>query len=614
MKKSLWMKWIHAIALSLVVTSLSQVNAQEKESLNTVDYVTQTGGKVDFGKTAMSAYTPAIRANMKQLYEDKFGLFVHFGPYAQLGGMWKGRRVAAEWIMKRGFIPVKEYEKHAAGLFRPEKFNAKQWVDIAEAAGMKFIVVTAKHHDGFAMYDSEHPYNLVDFAGFGRDILKELSVECARRDMNLGFYYSQSMDWHEEGGVGNDWDFEGVLKPQHKFDAYFAEKVVPQVEELTKNYGDIFMIWFDTPAQLDDEDCQLLMDTVAKNQPGALVNSRLGNGYGHFDVSIDNGMTPAVSTATWLPDLKVPWQTHESVTTGGWGYTTYGGENDRSGRYVEFIYSVSRIVCYGGVYLLNVGPRPDGTIPESQVNSLRAIGEWLEVNGESIYGADPSPLKFPPYAITSKPGKIYLHMKEIEDEQVELEGVLSQVTKAYCLADPEKSSLKVSQQGQLIRVDVPQKLRQDEVTVVVLEIADQVARVIDETLQQDDDGSIKMPVSRCEFAIRRISYNYESQTTIRWSENTKQGLIWTVNVTKPGTFKVISEDTGAKEYTYELLTADDSLVLDADENVGRMTRKSQDGTITIAKAGVQKIAVYPKNAIKRLRNYRFKGLELVPVE
>ena len=599
--------------LLVALVCLSPVHAQESRNTTTVDYVTETGKDVDFGKTAMSAYTPEIRANMKQLYEDKFGLFVHWGPYAQLGGVWKGEEITAEWIMKRGFIPIKDYEREAAGKFKPEKFDASAWVDIAENAGMKFIVVTAKHQDGFAMYDSDHPYNLVDFSGFGRDILKELSEECAERDMNLGFYYSQSQDWHEEGGVGNDWDFEGVLKPQHKFDAYFEEKVVPQVEELTQDYGDIFMIWFDTPAQLDDEKCQLLMDTVAKNQPGALVNSRLGNGYGHFDVSIDNGMTPSVSRATWLPDLKVPWQTHESVTQRGWGYTVYGGENDRSEDYADFIYSVSRIVCFGGVYLLNVGPRPDGTIPESQVNSLRAIGEWLEVNGESIYGADPSPLMFPPYAITSKPGKLYLHMKELEDEQVELEGVLSQVTNAYCLADPEKRSLKVNQKGELISVSVPEILRQERVTVVLLEIADQVALVVDETLQQKEYGIIKLPVSRCEFATRRTSYDYDTQLTHRWGENEKQGLIWTVNVTQPGTFKVISEDTGNNEFTYELFTADGSLLLDAKENVGQLTRKSHDGTIVIEKSGVQKIAVYPKDTIRRSR-YEFKGLELIPVQ
>lgn len=376
---------IYQSANTLVILCLFLVSCQNTQQDNTaVDYITKTSGDVDFGKTDASAYTPEIRENMKKLYEDKFGMFVHWGPYAQLEGMWNGKEVTGEWIMRRAFIPRKDYEREAAGKFTPEKFNASDWVDIAENAGMRFIVLTAKHHDGFAMYKSQHPYNLVDFAGFGRDVFKELSVECAKRDMNLGFYYSQSQDWHEKGGVGNHWDFESVLKPQEDFDAYFKEKVVVQVGELTKNYGNIFMVWFDTPAQMDDKKCQLMMDIVKENQPSALVNSRLGNGYGHFDVSIDNGKTPSVSKATWLPDLKVPWQTHESVTQRGWGYTKFGGENDRSEDYSDFIYSLCRIVGNGGVYLLNVAPRPDGTIPQSQANSLRAIGEWLEVNGEAI--------------------------------------------------------------------------------------------------------------------------------------------------------------------------------------------------------------------------------------
>lgn len=599
--------------LILMVISILLVNCKNnKENINNVDFITETSAKVDFGKTNADAYTPAIRSNMEKLYEDKIGMFVHWGPYAQLEGMWKGEKVSAEWIMKRGEISVKDYEEQAAGKFIPEKFNANDWIDIAEDAGMKFIVLTAKHHDGFAMYKSQNPYNLVDFAGYGRDVFKELSIECAKRDMNLGFYYSQSQDWHEKGGVGNDWDFEGVLKPQEDYDAYFKDKVAMQVEELTSNYGDIFMVWFDTPIQMDDEKSQLMMDIVAKNQPGALVNSRLGQGYGHFDVSIDNGTTPSVSKATWLPDLKVPWQTHESVTLGGWGYTSYGAENDRSEDYADFIYSLCRIVGNGGVYLLNVAPRPDGTIPESQANSLRAIGEWLEINGESIYGADPSPLKFPPYAITSKPGKVYLHLKELEDEQVELNGVLSEVTNAYCLSDPNKKPLAVSQEGDRILVNVPENLRQPKVTVVVLEMADEVIRVVDETLQQKKDGSIKLPVAKCEFAIRRISYDYDTQMTHRWGENTKQGLIWTVNVAQPGVFKVISEDTGNSEYTYELFTEDDSLILDAIGDVGQLTKKSHDGTITIEKPGVQKIVAYPKNAVRKSK-YEFKGLELVPV-
>ena len=598
----------------ILVSFLLQGCGQKNQQSSNIDYITNTSGEVDFGKTDPSAYTGEIRANMKKLYEDKFGLFVHFGPYAQLEGVWDGKEVSAEWIMRRGFIPVKEYEKQAAGKFMPENFSAKDWVDIAENAGMKFIVVTAKHHDGFAMYNSAHPYNLVDFAGFGRDILQELSLECSQRDMNLGFYYSQSQDWHEEGGVGNHWDFEGVTKPQDKFDTYFNEKAVMQVKELCSNYGDIFMIWFDTPAQMDDDKCRLMMDIVKENQPAALVNSRLGNGYGHFDVSIDNGKTPSVSTAAWLPDLKIPWQTHESVTQNGWGYTSYGGEMDRSEEYTDFIYSLCRIVGNGGVYLLNVGPRPDGTIPPSQVNSLRAIGEWLEINGESIYGADPGPLKFPPFAITSKPGKIYLHVKEPAQEQVELKGILSKVRNAYCLADKSKQSLAFRQNKENLSISIPEELRQPRITVVVLEIADNEARVIDETLQQLSNGVIQLPVEKCEFATRRTSYDYEEKVTQRWGENSKQGLIWTVNVTSPGDFRVISEDNGENRLQYNIVASGDTLLLNAKGEIDVMSKKEHEGTIHISQSGDQTILVYPKVRAEVSRRYKFKGLELIPIQ
>ncbi len=617
MKKLNIDKMLNKTLLFLTVLSLFQLGCQNKKNVDeTIDYVTETVGDVDFGKTKMLDYTPEIRENMKQLYEDKFGMFVHFGPYAQLAGDWKGKKGAAEWIMRRSFIPVAEYEKEAAGKFRPEKFNAKEWVDIAENAGMKFIVLTAKHHDGFAMYKSKHPYNLVDFTGFNRDILKELAEECKERDMKLGFYYSQDQDWHEKGGAGNDWDFGSVIKPADEFDAYFKEKAVMQIQELTTNYGDIFMVWFDTPFQITDEQSQMMMDVVKENQPGALVNARLGNGYGHFDVSIDNGTTPSVSKSTWLPDLKVPWQTHESVTKDGWGYTSRGAELDRSEDYSDFIYSLCRIVGNGGVYLLNVAPRPDGTIPESQVNSINAIGEWLKVNGEAIYGADPSPLKFPPYAITSKPGKVYLHVKDWEDNQIALNGLLSKVSNAYCLSDASKQPMTFTQKNEKLTVTVPKTLKQPRVTVVVLEIEDKEAKVIDEKIQQDKDGSIKLPVSKCEFAIRRISYDYDKQVTVRWGENTKQGLIWTVNITQPGTFKVISEDNGNEDFIYTLVTPKNSLDLNAKGTIGKMTKKKQEGSIQLDQAGIYQIKVYPKVITTKAtkQSYMFKGLELVPLK
>ncbi|WP_158973979.1 alpha-L-fucosidase [Cellulophaga sp. L1A9] len=616
-RNSMFSKWkLVAIGAFCFFQSSCQNRPSKETEDATIDYVTETVGDVDFGKTNMSAYTPEIRENMKELYDDKFGLFVHFGPYAQLAGEWQGKKGAAEWIMRRSFIPVSEYEKEAAGKFKPEKFNAKEWVDIAENAGMKFIVLTAKHHDGFAMYKSKNPYNLFDFTGFNRDILKELAEECKERGMKLGFYYSQDQDWHEKGGAGNDWDFGTVIKPEDEFDAYFKEKAVMQIKELTTNYGDIFMVWFDTPFQITDEQSQMMMDAVKENQPGALVNARLGNGYGHFDVSIDNGTTPSVSKATWLTDLKVPWQTHESVTKDGWGYTTRGAELDRSGDYSDFIYSLCRIVGNGGVYLLNVGPRPDGTIPESQVNSINAIGEWLKVNGEAIYGADPSPLKFPPFAITSKPGKVYLHIQNLKENQVELKGILSKVNKAYVLADTSKQPLTFSQENEKISVTIPEELQQPRVTVIVLEIEDNEAKIVDETIQQEADGTIKLPVSKCEFSIRRISYDYDEQVTHRWGENTKQGLLWTVNVKKPGTYKVISEDSGNDGFVYYLSTSNDTITLNSKGVIGKLTKKQQTGTIKIEEAGVHKFTVYPKVPASKATkgSYKFKGLELVPVE
>ena len=613
-KKMMYPRFKITVIAIICLFQLSCKDKQTKEVENSsVDFVTETVGDVDFGKTEMSEYTPEIRANMKELYEDKFGLFVHFGPYAQLAGEWEGKNAAAEWIMKRSSIPVEVYEKEAAGKLKPEKFNAKEWVDIAENAGMKFIVLTAKHHDGFAMYKSKNPYNLYDLAGFNRDILKELAEECKKRGMKLGFYYSQDQDWHERGGSGNDWDFDSIIKPADEFDAYFKEKAVMQINELTTNYGDIFMVWFDTPFQSTDQQSQMMMDVVKENQPGALVNARLGNGYGHFDVSIDNGTTPSVSKATWLSDLKVPWQTHKSVTTFGWGYTKRGAEVDRSKIYTDYIYSFCRIVGNGGVYLLNVAPRPDGTIPESQINSINAIGDWLKVNGEAIYGADPSPLTFPPYAITSKPGKVYLHLKDIEDNQAQLTGLLSKVNKAYVLSDTSKQALKFNQEREHLSVTIPSELKQPRVTVVVLEIEDKEAKVIDETLQQQDDGIIKLPVSKCEFAIRRISYDYAKQVTHRWGENTKQGLIWTVNVKQPGTFKVISEDNGNDGIIYTLKTEKEALDLNAKGVKGELTKKQQEGSITIERAGIHRFTVYPKVPASRGR-YEFKGLELVPIQ
>ena len=576
----------------------------------TEDFVRATAPEISFGKTPAEAYTPEIRENMKKLYHDKIGLFVHFGPYAQLEGIWNGKQVAAEWIMNKATIPVAEYEREAASKFNPYRFNADEWVAVAKRAGMGFMVVTSKHHDGFAMFKSEHPYNLVDFTEFKRDLIGELAVASKKGDIGFGVYYSQSQDWHEEGAAGNIWDFPKNL-PQESFDAYFNSKVMTQVTELATHYDDLFMFWFDTPSRMKDSQCELLMDIIKKDQPATLVNSRIGNGYGHFDTSLDGGKTPNVNKVSWLPDLKVPWQTHSSVA-GSWGYTRWSANKDRSDDYVHFIYDLCNIVSHGGVELLNVAPGPDGTIPQAQVESLTAIGDWLKVNGESIYDADPSPYIFPPFAITSKPGKLYLHLKPDAAKAVKLNGLLSKVKNAYCLADTDRKALSFEQNDGELRLQLPRKLVQPHVTVVVLEIDGKDARVADETLVPGSDGTIELPVAKCEYGILRIGYDYKRQVTVRWGENIKQGLIWTVRIDKPlGKYKLISEQTGDTTLQYAVTVLDQSVMVDA-TGPEKMSRKEASGVITIDKPGTFTIKAEPV-ITTRNKQYALKGLTLVPV-
>lgn len=573
------------------------------------DFVRATSRGADFGKTSIDAYTPEIRENMKQLYHDKIGLFVHFGPYAQLEGMWEGKRVSAEWIMKRAPISIPDYEREAARKLNPVNFNAKDWVEVARKGGMNFMVVTSKHHDGFAMFDSEHPYNIVDFGPFGRDLIGELSDACNEDGMGFGVYYSQSQDWHEKGGVGNDWDYSKPTKEE--FNAYFEKKVIPQVRELAAQYDDLFMFWFDTPVRLQGSQCQTLMDLIAEGQPQALVNSRLGQGYGHFDVSLDGGKFPSVNKKAWLSDLKVPWQTHGSVS-GGWGYTSYAAHRDQSSTYTKRIYTLCDIVSKGGVYLLNVAPAPDGRIPKEQITTISVLGDWLKKNGESIYNADPSPYTFPPFAITSKPGKLYLHIKEADEGIVKLDGLLTKVNKAFVLTDSEKRPLEFRQSKESFELDLPSEGLEPRVTVVVLEMDEEQARVADETIRPRADGSISLPVSNCEYEIARIGYDYEKKVTVRWGENVKQGLIWTLRIEKPlGACKVFAEQTGDETLTYELSVGEQRLLLDA-KGPEEMSRKEATGTITFDQPGTYTITVRPVVTTKN-KDYELNGLTLVPV-
>lgn len=387
--------------------------------------------------------------------EAKFGMFIHWGLYAIPAGEWNGQKIPGigEWIMYRARIPVSEYEP-LAKQFNPVKFNAAEWVSLAKKAGQKYLVITSKHHDGFCMYKSDlTDYNIVDATPFGRDPLKELAVECQKQGLKLGFYYSQTQDWHHPDGDGNDWDYD---EAQKDFAGYIDNYVKPQVRELLTNYGPIAIIWFDTPKGITVEQSQALLDLCRELQPDCLVCGRLGNTLGDYASAGDNK----------IPQMAVDadWETPATIND-TWGFKT-DDHNWKSPP--ELIHKLVDIVSKGGNYLLNVGPTAEGIIPQPSVERLLAIGDWLKVNGEAVYGTKPGPIQGLDWCrSTARPGKVYLHIFDWpQGGEIKLSGL--QTTGAYLLSDVSQTSLPLKSQSGEVIIKGPSAAPDAINTVIVL--------------------------------------------------------------------------------------------------------------------------------------------------
>ena len=338
--------------------------------------------------------------------EARFGMFIHWGVYSVPGGVYEGHQMnrgGAEWIMNRSKIPVLEYHKFAEQ-FNPVKFDAEAWVKIAKDAGMKYIVITAKHHDGFAMFKSDaSKWNIVDATPYGKDILKQLADACKINGIKLGFYYSQAQDWNNPGGAAaRKLAIEGWADPdsalidaytkEHNghwdpaqtkstMDEYIDRVAVPQVKELLTNYGDVAVLWWDTPTNMTDEYAQKLQELL-KIQPAIIANDRLKR--------------PNFPGDYKTPEQKIPkpeeldgkdWETCMTMN-GSWGYKSY----DHNWKTTEtLVRNLIDIASKGGNFLLNVGPTAEGEFPQESIERLKEMGNWMKVNGEAVYGTKASP-------------------------------------------------------------------------------------------------------------------------------------------------------------------------------------------------------------------------------
>lgn len=320
--------------------------------------------------------------NKEWFRQAKYGMMVHWGLYSLLAGEWKGQRTphVAEWAQAYFRIPEEEYAK-LANIFNPIYFNADEWVQLAIDSGMEYLVVTAKHHEGFAMYHTEiSKYNIVDATPFKRDIIAELAASCAKLGMKFGLYYSQALDWEQPNGGGyetgktwgdgagswtNDWDF-----PNNEAKDYtecFENKIKPQVKEILTKYGELCLIWFDTPYSISKEQSRELYDLVKQYQPNCLINSRIGNGECDYRSLKDNEISndffddELVETAATLNNT--------------WGYKSF----DQNWKSADEVIRLKNHLNERGInYLLNVGPDYLGRIPAPSVDILREVGKKLK--------------------------------------------------------------------------------------------------------------------------------------------------------------------------------------------------------------------------------------------
>ena len=367
-------------------------------------------------------------------WEDaRFGMFIHWGLYSQDGCFYKGTNGGSEHMMQRLQIPLADYAKIADD-FNPTGFNADEWVSIAKNAGMKYIVLTSKHHDGFAMYDSQSSdYNIVARTPFKRDPVKELAEACRKQGLKFGVYYSLGRDWQDpdvptkNGYRSNTWDYPDESKKV--FARYFARKVKPQITELLTHYGPIAVLWFDTPEEISAAESAELVALIHHLQPDCIVNSRVGHGLGDYGVSEQK--IPGVADAK-------PWEACMTLN-GHWGYFK-GDEKWKPAGTV--IHNLVDIASKGGNYLLNVGPTGKGIIPAGAVADLQAVGAWMKVNGASIYGTSASPLAAQPSwgRVTRNGDLVYLHIFNWPaDGKLVVAGL--NIKQAWLLADAEKKAL-----------------------------------------------------------------------------------------------------------------------------------------------------------------------------
>ena len=398
--------------------------------------------------------------------EARFGMFVHWGAYSHVGGIWNGEPVEgyAEHLMRKMKIPTAEYRDKLVAPFNPTEFDADAWIGLAKRAGMSYFIITAKHHDGFAMFDSDvSDYNIVKASAWKRDPMKELKAACAKHGIKFGFYYSQAWEWHHPDSPGNDWEhgnpggdkrLSGLKwwesNPQFvaRVRKYVDGKVIPQVRELIAKY-DPDIIWFDTPSRLPPDENLRVLKAAREAKPSLVVNSRICQ-------SVPGGPPENFGDYPSTTDKPAEFPPHEGAweaiptTNESYGWHQRDLTHKPAGHFVELL---AKAAARGGNVLLNVGPMGNGKIDPKDVAILEGVGAWMKGNRESIRGTEESPLPVQAWGESTRRGNtLYLHVLSWPRKgKIVVGGLRSAVKRAYLLADPRRAPLRDPARGRARR-------------------------------------------------------------------------------------------------------------------------------------------------------------------
>jgi alpha-L-fucosidase len=488
--------------------------------------------------------TKEQRDQRMQWFRDaRFGMFIHWGLYAVPAGELKGKRTpgAGEWVMNESHIPVAEYEKFATQ-FNPVKFDARQWVRTAKNAGMRYIVITSKHHDGFDMFDSAvSDYTIVKRTPFKRDPMKELAEACGEEGITFCFYHS-IMDWHHPDAQSIGYPNYNNAPHNPSFQRYVENYLKPQVKELLTNYGRIGIMWFDGEWIKDwtPQDGQDMYAWCRSIQPSVIVNNRVGkaragmNGMNQGEGAVGDYGTPEQE----IPATGFPGADWESCMTmnNTWGYRKDDNNWKPASAIIRMLIDCS---SKGGNYLLNVGPTAEGIIPDASVERLAEVGKWMHVNSEAIYGTSASPFKKLAWGkCTQKTGKLYLHVFEWPKDGKLLVPLTSKVSKAYLLSDRDKP-LQVASTAEGAQVSIPATAPDPVASVVVLEIEGTPQVIESSALKQSGDGSLALHAEDADISGSRAKLeNRGGQPNIGYWSSTRDFVSWQAQINQPGTFAV----------------------------------------------------------------------------